>query len=40
MTRLALAAAFLGDIAATGAGHVVARRAPVIDMTTGRSANR
>ena len=32
MTRLALAAAFLGGISATGAGQVVAPRSPVIDM--------
>ena len=32
MTRLALAAAFLGGISATGAGQVVAPRTPVIDM--------
>jgi amidohydrolase family protein len=32
MTRLALAAAFLGCISATGAGQVMAPRPPVIDM--------
>jgi hypothetical protein len=32
MTRLALAAAFLGGISATGAGQVVAPGPPVIDM--------